>query len=127
MLNLDSQFGSVSLRFTVPETGNYSVSGFYRHTDQVGGPVRVAILENGTLPLLDVSPLTGAIQRIQFLYPLYLNAGDTLDFIESSTTDYRFLSTGLSLQITQTPVPEPTTWQLLLLGAGGITTLYLRK
>jgi hypothetical protein len=125
MLSLDSQFGAVSLRFTVPERGSYIVSGFYQHTDQVGGPVRVSILEDGTLPLLDVSPLTGPVLQVRFSFPLNLNAGETLDFIEASTTDFRFLATGLSLQITE--VPEPTTWQLLLLGAGGITALFLRK
>jgi hypothetical protein len=109
------------VRFTVPATGRYDISGFFELLDIHPTGVNVIIAFDGTV-LLD-SPLTGPPAMdpstpggaIPFgATDVLLHAGDFIDYGVNNAGDFFNDSTGLALTVTS--VPEPATWTMLLTG-----------
>ena len=116
-------FGEVEiLRFKVPATGQYLISGAFFGQDFVGPTTSDAhIMVNGT-SVFDALILDSGINH-SFNLTLALEAGSHLDFavgfgfLTPNGFDSNYYdSTGLSALIT--PVPEPSALALIGLGAG---------
>jgi hypothetical protein len=109
------------VRFTVPTTGRYDISGFYELLDTHPTGVNVIIAFDGTV-LLD-TPLTGPPAMdpstpggmVPFgATDVLLHAGDTIDYGVNNAGSFFDDSTGLALTVTT--VPEPATWTIMLIG-----------
>jgi hypothetical protein len=122
--------GIVLLRFLVPTTGTYSISGAFKGAAMTpeSSEEFITIDQNVGSPLLD---LTGAVPfgtSHPFSFSgLSLNAGDTVDFLVagvSHTGDLNSISTSFTASISNSvsAVPEPGT---ALLGAGALALLFL--
>lgn len=119
LLQLDPESGAVAVRFTAPQSGLYSVSGLFQTVDIYSyNPVHLGIVMDGNAELLDLNGFGGPGhygEQLPFSYaPLYLSAGSTLDFIVAESTDYTYLSTGLSVTIQA--IPEPSAHSLVAAG-----------
>ncbi|MFA6134177.1 MAG: PEP-CTERM sorting domain-containing protein [Phycisphaerae bacterium] len=122
-LTLDPQNQAVTIRWTAPTTGTWSISGEFGHADSNPQTLGIAILKdyNTANPLL-LQSFPGSGPAVPFQFDnITLNAGETIDFVAYKTEDYYNLSTALSVEI----VPEPAT--LSLLAIGGLATLRRRK
>jgi hypothetical protein len=118
---MDPESGNVSIIFTAPSAGTYTISGDFLGADTTGNSHPVNILDNG------LSVFSGTISTFgaddSFGFSENLSTGDTISFVvgtgsPSSSCSYCFLSTGLrgTITLSTTPTPEPGT--LMLLGAG---------
>jgi hypothetical protein len=113
------------VRFTAPQAGLYSIATTFTGRDFVGPTTAdVHILDTGIS--LFSGEVTGFGPTSDVVAPnmvLQLAAGDTIDFAVGFGTDGNFFfdTTGLSATITNvTPVPEPGTVALLLIGLAGV-------
>ena len=116
------------VRFTVPITGHYNVSGFYEILDTSPTGVNVIIAfgaGGGPETVLLNAPLSGppAIEPgtpggfVPFgATNVLLHAGDIIDYGVNNAGNFSNDSTGLSL--TFTSVPEPAMWAIMLVGFG---------
>ncbi len=120
------------VRFTVPTTGHYNISGFYELLDTSPTGVNVIIAFNNSV-LFDM-PLTGPAAMhpgtpggsIPFGgYNFLLHAGDVIDYGVNNAGNFFNDSTGLGL--TFTSVPEPATWTIMLLGFGSVGAAIRRR
>ncbi len=103
------------VRFTAPTSGSYSLVSSYRPID-LATTTDVHVLLNG------VSLFSGNVNPnapTSFNDVLSLTAGDTLDFaVGNGNGSYFNDSTGISVVLTSSAVPEPSTLTLALLGLG---------
>ncbi len=119
--------GIVDVRFLVPTTGVYSLSGFFEGSANISESSEEFIAVDGNVgsPLFDMTGAVpfGATNAFSF-GSLSLNAGDTVDFIVagiSTSDDTNSLATGFDATFTTgASVPEPGTLTLL---AGGLLVL----
>jgi hypothetical protein len=101
------------LRYTVPTTGAYDISGSF--DDIAAGTVAVDILRNGTSIL---SSGSGADATSFDELGVNLVSGDSLDFVVDDAGDIGSDSTGLYASVIL--VPEPSTAALMLSGLVGL-------
>jgi hypothetical protein len=113
------------VRFTVPVTGYYDVSGVYELLDTNPTGVNAIIAANGTIVasfLLTgpgaVHPNTPGQSQVFSATDLFLPAGTIIDYGINNDRNYLNDSTGLGL--TFTLVPEPGAWTLTLIGLAGL-------
>jgi hypothetical protein len=102
LLLMDPEDGIVTVRFTVPADGVYSVSGRFQMIDTVGNEVIVSIVhhgEAGDTYLLTPMPLSGYGNSVPFKVKVPLQGGTTVDFTVNTGGDYAFESTGLKADI----------------------------
>jgi hypothetical protein len=131
-LTFYTRSGIVLVRFLVPVTGTYSLTGFFEGSALAPESSQEFIDINGNTgsPLLN---LTGAVPNGVFnpfnFSSLSLNAGDTVDFLVAGTStdgSNNSLSTGFNATFTTgtSAVPEPGGFVLL---AGGLGILAVVK
>jgi hypothetical protein len=106
----------VSVVFTAPSAGVYSVSGYFERlsTANNGNGVTVAIYDNGSSIYSDSLTTLTYGSETKFDENVTLAAGDKLTFDVGNNGEYTYDSTGLSATITA--VPEPAAWALMLGG-----------
>jgi hypothetical protein len=130
-LTFYTRSGIVDVRFLVPTTGVYSLTGFFEGSaiSSESSQEFIAVDGNVGSPLLSLTGALafGATNPFSF-GSLSLNAGDTVDFIVagiSTTADTNSLATGFDATFTTGggSVPEPGTFALL---AGGLIVLARR-
>jgi hypothetical protein len=117
---MDPESGSVSVVFTAPSAGTYTITGSFLGIDTFENSHPVEILDNGTVVWIGTISSYGG--KDSFSLSETLSAGGTITFLVgtgSSGCSYCDLSTGLQGTITErgtSTVPEPGT--LILLGSG---------
>jgi hypothetical protein len=107
---------NVDVRFTVPSTGTYSISGNFLGLGYTSHPVE--ILDSGTV--IFSSTISGDGQSDPFSLSETLTAGTVLDFENLTGSTYVDLPTGLALTIssgaTTATAPEPQAYVLIPAG-----------
>jgi hypothetical protein len=113
------------VRFTVPVTGHYNVSGFYELLDTNPTSVNAIIASGGMIFasfLLTgpgaMHPNTPGQSQAFSATDLFLPAGTIIDYGVNNDGNYLNDSTGLGL--TFTLVPEPGAWAMTLVGLAGL-------
>jgi len=113
------------VRFTVPVSGDYDVSGFYELLDTNPTGVNAIIAANGTVIasfLLTgpgaTHPDTPGESQSFSATDIFLAAGTTLDY--GVNNDGNFLNDSTGLGLTFTTVPEPGAWAMTLIGFAGL-------
>lgn len=113
------------VRFTVPTTGHYDVSGFYELLDTNPTGVNAIIAANGTViasfPLTGpgaMHPNTPGQSQSFGATDIFLPAGTVIDYGVNNAGNYYNDSTGLGL--TFITVPEPGAWVMFLVGVAGL-------
>lgn len=110
------------VRWTAPSDGTGNVTSLFMGQNSIG--LRdIAVYHNGT-QLLSVD-LAGNDIRSYNDAALTVQAGDHLDFAVGPHNDYHHDLVSLKVNIDFTPVPEPSTFVLLLMGA--IALLVVRR
>lgn len=112
------------LRFTAPTTGVYSVSAQFFTGDS--GEVDAWVVKNGGFgsPLASLGETSS--NPLYSVSGLYLDVGDTLDFVVGNHGNYFYDTTPVTVQITS--VPEPAAAGLSFLGLAAMAAaLRLRK
>jgi hypothetical protein len=124
---MDPEGGNVSVMFTAPAAGTYTITGDFLGIDTGENSHPVDILDNGTGVLSGTISSYG--QDDPFSFPETLSAGDTITFYVgtgSTGCAYCNLSTGLDGTITESSVtPEPSS--LTLFGSGLLALAYLLR
>ncbi len=127
-LNMDPEADPVTLRWTAPDSGNWTITGFFSGLDAVSPAHTAEVILNssGTLFATTIdSP--GEVSR--FSFTLALNAGDLIDFDVEAANGGFFLGTGFDATISNgptAPTPEPATWGLLSLGLMSLAAMLFR-
>ncbi len=117
---MDPEGGNVSVVFTAPSAGTYTITGSFLGIDTFENSHPVEILDNGAIIWKGTISSFGA--KDSFNLAETLNAGGTITFLVgtgSTGCSYCDLSTGLSATVTSgtiTTTPEPGT--LVLFGSG---------
>jgi hypothetical protein len=127
-LGMDPEAASnVDLRFTVPSTGNYSISGNFLGIDTNEQSHPVEILDGGTAIFNGTISSYG--QTDPFSLSETLTAGTVIDFENLTGSSFYYLSTGLELNITSgaTNTPEPQAYLLIPAGLAFVAFGILRK
>jgi hypothetical protein len=113
------------VRFTVPVTGVYDISGFYELLDTSPTGVNAIIAANGTVVasfLLTgpgaTHPGTPGESQSFGETNVFLPAGTIIDY--GVNNDGNFLDDSTGLGLTFTTVPEPGAWAMLLIGFVGL-------
>ena len=113
------------VRFTVPVTGHYDVSGFYELLDTNPTGVNAIIAANGTVIasfLLTgpgaMHPNTPGQSQAFSATDIFLPAGTIIDY--GVNNDGNFLNDSTGLGLTFTLVPEPGAWAMTLVGLAGL-------
>lgn len=128
---MDPESGSISVMFTAPSAGTYTIDGNFLGIDMTGNSHPVSILDDGTVVWSGTIATYGADDSFDFVETL--NAGDTISFdvgTGSTGCTYCFLSTGLNGTITESGVaatPEPGTVGLTIIGLGFMLVLVKRR
>lgn len=113
-INEDPESYVVSVRFTTPSNGLYSIQGFYRVQDTQlsvnqtgsgqynGAPLQINV---GTNTVYTNNTYPGVfLSRFPFAFTNFLNQGTTVDFMVVGNANlWTHLSTGLSARITPLP------------------------
>jgi hypothetical protein len=124
---MDPEGGNVSVMFTAPAAGTYTITGDFLGIDTGENSHPVDILDNGTGVFSGTISSYG--QDDPFSFPETLSAGDTITFYVgtgSTGCAYCNLSTGLDGTITESSVtPEPSS--LTLFGSGLLALAYLLR
>jgi hypothetical protein len=126
---MDPESGTVSVVFTAPSAGTYTVTGDFLGIDMTGNLHPVEILDNGNV--IWSNTITVGVDD-SFNFQETLNSGDTISFYVGSpgTTrpcSYCFLGTGLDGTITGGQVPEPGTLPMLGVGLLALIPLVRSK
>ncbi len=112
----------VSVVFTAPTSGTYTIKGFFERLDTTAGAgsgVNYNVYDNGVSIASGNLPNTAYGETSAISDRLALAAGDHISFSVSNVGNaYSYDSTGLSAAITA--VPEPATWVMMLVGLGGV-------
>jgi len=113
------------LRFTAPTAGSYAVTGQFFAGD-IGSMQGLIILnDDATHPLQVFGNTTDA--SVFAPLTLTLAAGAHVDFAVGNNGSFYYGSTPLSVQINSTPVPEPSSYALLLGGLGMLGWMAKRR
>jgi hypothetical protein len=119
--------GTVSVVFTAPSVGTYTIAGDFLGIDTTGNKHLVQILDPSTTVMS--GKILNAGSDDSFNFTETLNAGDTISFEvigPGADGTGQYLSTGLKGTITET-TPEPGTLTMLGLGLLGLVPLMRRK
>jgi hypothetical protein len=106
------------VRWTAPAAGSYTVTAAWSDVDPHGGNGATGDIVLNGVTLFSTSWSNGGAGLPAGPLVLSLAAGDRLDFLTGSAGDYSFDSTAFNATVAA--VPEPATWALLALGAGGL-------
>jgi hypothetical protein len=108
LLRLDPELTAGSIvRFTVPTTGNYDISGLFQGIDNNMHSSAVLVFAGGVQQFSSTIPGRGFGTQDPFSSSsVHLNAGDTIDFIVKSNDYCCWLSTGLAATISR-PIAAP--------------------
>jgi hypothetical protein len=113
------------VRFTVPVTGHYDVSGFYELLDTNPTGVNAIIAANGSIVASFLLTGPGAVHpntpgEIQTFgaTDIFLPAGLNIDY--GVNNDGSFLDDSTGMGLTFTLLPEPGAWAMTLLGLAGM-------
>ncbi len=114
------------VRFIVPTTGKYVITGSYELLDTNPSGVNVIIAFDNIVLFTDLLTGPGAThpgtpgESVAFSSggPVLLHAGDFIDYGVNNAGSFFNDSTGLALTITS--VPEPAAWALMLVGFAGL-------
>jgi hypothetical protein len=129
--------GVVDIRFLVPTSGTYSLTGFFEGSANAPEATSDLIVLNGNVgsPLFSLGPALlsfGAVSNFSFA-GVSLNAGDSVDFLVAgtqTTADANSLATGFDATFTQgssSAVPEPGTISIVAAGLALIAWSGRRK
>jgi PEP-CTERM motif len=126
-LLLDPESGNLSVLFTAPSAGKYTITGNFLGIDTSENSHPVEILDNGTIVWSET--ISSFKQDDSFNLNETLSAGDTISFYVgtgSTGCSYCDLGTGLNDTVTEsspTATPEPSTLALTLAGIGALFTV----
>lgn len=127
------------VRYTVPSTGTYTISGMFQGDDNggvcqtacaFGTSTDVHILANGSTSLFGAE-VAGFLNQQAFSITGSFTAGETIDFVVGYGTDGNYFNDSTGLQGTITEVsgvagaPEPST--LALMCAGLLLLVFQRR
>jgi hypothetical protein len=127
------------VRYTVPSTGTYTISGMFQGDDNqgictvacaAGTTTDVHILSDGSTSLFS-EEVTGFLDQQAFSITGNFTAGETIDFVVGYGTDGNYFNDSTGLQGTITEVsgvpaaPEPSTFALML--AGLLSLVFQRR
>lgn len=120
------------VRFTVPVSSFYNISGFFELLDTTPSGVNVIIAVPGTVLFSQLLTGPGATfpntpgELVPFgATHIFLTAGTIIDYGVNNAGNFFNDSTGLSLTFTSTP--EPATWAMMLIGFGVAGAALRRK
>jgi hypothetical protein len=101
---IDSEGATVTVRWTAPAAGTYSITGDFLGiaTDEQSHPVQ--IIKNRTKSLLS-GTIASYGQKVSFSLTVSITQGGTIDFDSSVGADFRRLGTGLAAHIALQTIP----------------------
>ena len=107
-LNMDPENNSITVRWTAPNAGNWSISGFFSGLDTVSQPHPAKVILNFSTTLLSTAiNFSGEVSN--FSFTLALKAGDVLDFeVDAGYFNDTNLGTGFNAIISNIPGPDLT-------------------
>jgi hypothetical protein len=117
-LNLDPEANIVTVVWTAPSSGMWSISGFFSGLDTVSASHPAEVILDSSTTLFSTT-IAGYGDLADFSFDRYLSAGDTLDFEVGTGNGGYFLGTGFDATISaasSSAVPEPG--GLALFGSG---------
>jgi hypothetical protein len=117
-LNLDPEANIVTVVWTAPSSGMWSISGFFSGLDTVSASHPAEVILDSSTTLFSTT-IAGYGDLADFSFDRYLSAGDTLDFEVGTGNGGYFLGTGFDATISAastSAVPEPG--GLALFGSG---------
>jgi len=126
------RLGIVNIRFLVPTTSNYDISGFF-NGDALGtiASTRALVVVNGDVAtaLFDVTAVRAFDANESFNFVRSLSAGDTVDFLVAVGSGIASNSGSLGFNVTisdgaAAETPEPASFVLL---GGGLALAALRR
>ena len=126
-LGMDPESASnVDVRFIVPSTGTYSISGNFLGIDTNEQSHPVEILDGGGVIFNSIISSYG--QTDMFSLSETLSAGTVLDFENLTGSTFSYLSTGLDVTIASaTATPEPQAYMMITAGLAFVAFGIWRK
>jgi hypothetical protein len=126
ILNLDPESNTVTVRWTAPSAGTWSVSGFFSGLDTVSPSHPVEVMLDSTTILFSTTINTPG-QNSAFDFSRTLVAGDFLDFTVGTGNGGFNLGTGFDATVSPatSSVPEPSSRSVLILGLAGLACVAL--
>lgn len=113
-------------QWTAPIAGTFALATAFSNGDTVGATTDISVLRNSTV--LGTGSVTSGNSYLFSANPVTLAPGDTLRFVVGTGGNgHGWDSTFVSAQITALAVPEPSTWMLVVAGAGVLAVGRLRR
>jgi PEP-CTERM motif-containing protein len=127
-LNMDPEADPVTVRWTAPDAGSWTITGFFSGLDAVSPAHAAEVILNSSSTLF-ATTIDSPGEASHFTFTLTLNAGDLIDFNVNPANDGFFLGTGFDATISNgpaAPTPEPASWGLLSLGLASLAAVLFR-